>query len=945
MTIFNLLNEGFVYNIAASGTRDITAQEMDVLLDTSQSNALTTASGDSISLLLDLGYQHSVNELKYRFSPLSITGLTIEYGRLSTDLTAGALQQIAGNIVVEPTASGYTYPRYFRLTHSPASGTVLHNLIVENTEEEIEFGSSGTQTSATLVAPIAGGVSDPIEIQVLNSGTITSDIFVSVDTTKTTRETFDYLQIAPTITGEFKSVEPSNVPNDIPWQWGIFEGMTVTEDNKLALAVEDVIFTIGDDVGLGADNLDINFNQLRPMVRQDDQSQVLITSDDDNRIVIIDPVKNTRILSSYPAVAPTSDVERQYHGLAWDGGDRIYYMNNSTDRTVRYYQVSTNTHHVLTTITPYTRRFRLLSYANGILYIGGARATAGTSSSTGKEFWQLNVNTLVETQLADIPVTPDTSESYMLHYEGYIYMFSAPNTDFWGRWNISLGTWEILAQFPWAFGRAMAANSDTDQIWILSDQGADIGIVAFNHSTGQWQESVVYQEASPYHDAWQMGVSENGSYMYTRRQGSLVHNSAMKVLGEIINPITASGSWISPVFLVRQGITTSGVIGEIGTVVSGFDSFNRVLIDRADNDAIEMFYDNSLTVENFQIRSSNQSPAGDNYTESFTYTGGIDTQTYFVNNTGGVFMDQGSQGLQFNHVGSSDVTGAFLYLNQEFSTAGKMQYRFWWNPPEQKGPGSSADRTSIFIDNFLDTINTGLDAVRNPDKLRRNDSEYIRIRLGNENDTSVFTEIDVFKGGGNPGAGSDSFPISAAAGRYYEFIFIIDWDTGDYEVHFDGVDLGGGNIPLFSRALLEPSHSVEIWSGSTGTNVSFTEYFRHLTISRINLEARQDVSASPLHVNDPLYGEAGSLEFKPLTVNSSILPVEDYLQLKLTFSAENSFGTEVADRVAFPPVIRLPEVQPGESKPVYIRYDFPPANSGIQAQAYLKAYMATDKEF
>ena len=946
MAIFNLLNEGFVYNIPVSGLRSVTAEEMDILLDTSQSHALTTTSGDVISLLLDLGFQHSVKQFKYRFTPLSITGLTVEYGRLSTELTSGALQQIGGNIVVAPTSSGYTYPRYFKVTHSPSSGTAVHDLVVENTEEEIDFGEDGTQTSETLVAPIAGGVSDPVEIPVFNSGTMTTDIYVSVDTTKTTRSTFDNLEIAPTITGEFKSVEESNVPNDIPWQWGIFDNMTVNDDNELALAVEEVTYTIGEDIGLGQDNIANNRNQLRAAVRPDNGSQVLITTDAYNRIVIIDPIKNTRILSSYPDTLPSNDDERRDQGLAWDGNDRVYYMNNSTDRTVRYYKISTNTHHVLTTITPYTRRFRFMSYADGYLYIGGTRSTAGTSSSTGDGFWKLNVNTLVETQLSNIPVTPDTSQSYMFHYNGYVYMFSAPNTDFFGRWNISLNSWEILSPFPSAFGRAISPNSDTNEIWVLTDLSSpySIGIWAFNHTTGQWDDSPIYTEASPFFDAWEMGVAANGSYVYSRREGSYTHNSSVKILAEVVNPITTNGSWLSPVFLVKQGISTSGTIGEIGTVVSGFDSFNRVLIDRIENDNTFMFFDSNLTVENFQIRSSNTSPAGDNYTESFTNIDGIDTDLYFVNSTGGISMDQGSQGLEINHVGSTEVTGAFLYLNKEFTTGGEMQYRFWWKPPEQKSAGDSADRTSIFIDRYLDTLNTGLDTVRNPDKLRRNNSEYIRMYLGGENDTFVFTEIEVFKGGGSTPTSIDTFPISATSGRYYEVVLIINWDTGDYEVHFDGSNIGSGNIPLYARALLEPSHSVEIWSGSTGTGVTFTEYFRHFTISRLDLSARQDVAASPLHLNDPLYGINGSLDFRSLTVNSSILPVEDYLQLKLTFSAENSLDPAVIDRIAFPPVIRLPAVPPGQSKSVYVRYNFPPTNSGIQTQAYLKAYMATDKE-
>lgn len=961
MIKFNLLTEGFVEN-REDATLEFSATELDSLLDVDEEGEVVTSSGDIISLVMDLGFMYSVDKLRYRTTPQEdLSNVTIQYGRTLESLVTASLSTEGEDIVVEPTISGFTFPRYFTLSHTVSqSGMTINNLVVENKEGEINFGEDSSLESITLSSPLTEGYGQIVEIPVVNSGTVATDIFVVVDTSRSSQDVFERLEIAPTATGVFQSLDLNQVPSTIPWEWGHFDNCTVNEDNELEIKGETLAIGASWNPTISSFRSDYRQRAIADVVWNDGTSVLAKMGDTSGgsntavRLLFLDFI--TRSITFAGDIVPytITGANTNLTGLhfAYDGEDKIYWLRGSSTAggspEIYCYSVRDSSYSLVATLTKSHNTYfgKGIIYHEGDLHILGGTSSASANTTTGLKHVKYNLEGGTETSLGDLPTQPLEGATFR-YFEGKIYYAVGGATVTLWSYDIEENLWTLLPEIPSGTSiPSMAINPETRELWAVNgdDGGQCTGsnnhapsVRIFNLDTKTWGTTFI--PACGNLSGTSSAITEfevflgGSALLFTNGSSS---RFKAEVVGE--TPITVDASWTSPVFLMRQGVSPNGT-----------ESFHRMLIDRIDSDSISMIYEDNLSVETFQIRSSSDSPAGDNFTESFT-SSGIDTGSYVVGSTGGIFADQNSpQGLEINHTGSSSISAAFLYTNQMFSTSGKMQYKFWWRPPVQKaGSGDEADRSSFYIVPFLDTINTGLGPIRNSNTFRRSNGDYIAIRLGNQTNTTTFTRISVFKGGGGssgaPDAGTDDYTISANSLRYYEVVFNVDWNSGNYTISFDGVDLGSGNIPLSSRVILQPQHSVEIYSSSTGTGVSFTEYFKHLTVSRVNLEARQDVAASPLHLEDPLYGINGSLEYIPVTVNSSILPVEDYLQAKLSFKGVNTKDRRVVSKIAFPVVIRLADVAPGESKSVFVRYNFPTSNQLIQDEIYLKAYMATDKE-
>jgi hypothetical protein len=959
MANLNLLTEGLVKNGTASGIREVKADELDILLDLDGADALTTVSGEVIDLIVDLGFLNSVESLKYKTTPLSTSGLIIKYGRELNSLITGTLQVVGEEIVVYPTASGYTYPRYFTLTHT-TTGITLDHLIIENTEEEIDFGATGSLQGVTLVSPIAGGYSDVVEVPVFNSGSITTDIYVSVDISRTSRDIFENLEIAPAVTGTFYAVDPNNVPDNIPWQWGIFDKSTVDNDNNLVI-IDTTQPTPGTQWSTG--NVPGSY-EYRTRSQEDvlKGGALVYPRFGDNsgfKLQFINAVAKTIAYSpgAVPYGIASNNTNKYYLQIAYDGENTLYWLrgisNSGGAREIYKYDLVSNTYSLVTSSVPDYNTYsgKGLIYHKGYLYILGGTSLSQVDNVTGTLVTRYHIATGTFTSMSPLPQVPNDHASFTLAEDYIYYSVGATSVRFY-RYDLNENSWTMLPDWPGGTGSFACAqlgwNQAESKIWGVANEresGVCTGsqttnalIYIFDTETLTWESETFtapcFNQQGTSAIVYEMALLNKGTIVFYRGDTDY---AAAYVLD--YPPISTTSTWLSPVFLVRQGISTSGT-GEDTVVISGFDSFHRVLVDRVEQEDISMTVDENISVETFEVRASDTSPAGDNTSESFT-SSGVDTDRHVIGTTGDVLMDQSVNGLEFNHIGGgSSISAGYLYLNQPFATTGKMQYKFWWNPPQERGTGSANDRTAFFIVPYLDTLNTGLSPVRDSNTFRRTGNELIRIALGDETDSTFFTSLDLFKGGT---AGTSSYAISAVSGRYYEVIFILDWETGDYSIRFDGVLLGIGNIPLNSRLFFEPQHSAEFYSSSTSPNQDFTEYFRYLTVSRIGLQAREDFAASPLHVDDPLYGVNGSLQFTTITENSAILPVSDYLQVRLTFKATNADDDRVVSKVKFPPIIRLPQVSPGSSKSVYIRYNFPPSNSLLQEQVFLKAYMAVDK--
>jgi len=932
---FNLLNEGFITNTSGIAQRAVNPQEVENLL--AQSGSVLTFSGSNVRLLLDLNYQKSVYDLEYTFTPTSLSGLTIRYGRSLDSLTTAGPTITGNTVYVFPTLSGFSYPRYFEITHSASPGTpiTLSGLTVLNNDTEVDFGISGATTSLTVL-PQNGlaGYSSVSEVPVYNDGTMLTDMFITVDSQNLTSGVFNRLEISPTPTGTFQTVNSGlSVPTSVPWEWGLFQNNTsITSDNELYIKdpnLNFVTFTPGQEVDLSTNTSSLG-NQCITCMNSAGEEVVAFTTTN-NVIVFIDIRKNTIFSSS----SPGAGLQVVGQGLAWNGGDRVYFQLNNEDRVVRYYNISTNTFTNLTTITGnfFNRASRGVALVGSDLYLMGLLSTSGNgNTSTGDIALKININTLVQTQLASLPfpnpafgairfITVGTKIYGIFSSNGVIALYS---------YDTVLNGWTSLGNIPGANADQVGGlgySSTSNKILIM--RGADY--IEYNIITGMFSTLITGINSK----AGSIGVPDSTGFVYNNSIIYLNNNQGISSNDyghgyytitsppDLILPFSISGSWISPVFKFDNGVNYHRALLSYEKTISGF-----------------LKADNSIGVDNFEIRGSDISPAADNFNENFSTALDPDAySTFSVNGETTIASSGGNLIFSHNYINNNDTPNnrGYTYFSLPFDTAGTMQYKFWWNPSQSKTVGSD-NWSAFYLAPFLDVINLGDLADRSTTTLRRTKDDNIYIRFGQSSDSNgSYTSLGFYNG-----SSVANYPIKAQSGSFYEVTFLVNWSTGSYSLYFAGVLLGSGTISLSRIILLQPQHSFEFYSASDG--VDSEERFKYLTINRLNTQALNDNnSAIPVHINDPLFGLNGSLPWNRVTVNTALIPKAKYIQFRLTLRSNGLLTKPKVTGINFPIVLELKDVSPGTSKSIYVRYNFPTSNFSTTDLAYLRSWMATDK--
>lgn len=923
MTEINLLKESIITNEAvSSGTlREISSEEMLDLI--TEETTSISFSGSIVNLFIDLGAQKAVDRLEYVVNPLTTSGLSIQYGRDVGDLTSATLVTTSGKIITYPTISGYTYPRYFSLTHDSETNSIeIERLAVINDGSTINFGKDGNTTVKSIVGTVVGGTSSVQEIPIKNDGLIVTDIYASVDSAFVDVDIRNNLEIAPTETGTFQNYKKNlTTPDSIPWEWGLFTNVTVSKDNKLKIIDDspEYSFSLGQVINLTTEPSSTVTNLTHTEKAYDIyNNESIVRINEDHSLTFVDFVRNIRINSMTPSYAVSGVNEQHYTHPAWDGSDRVFFLNGKSTQEIQQYNISSNTFEVFTTTSFYNRLSRAATVYDGYLYIAGGLNSSGSASSVGDQFWRIRLSDKTEEQLTNLPITPNSSMGPKIcALDGYIYYYNGTTgstIEFW-RYNISNNMWEQLPNFITEEPRDISPNESLKQVWVTRDQANRDPVLVYNVSTASWVDepiSITFQA-----EAGGVGIRD-AVYYYTSAT-----QTRTLVLDEIRDPnmgVSTSGSWISPVYILNTE-----------------EELSRVLFDLQESEGVELKFDDSVGVDNYQIRGSNLSPSAQNTFQFFE--DGLDSDE-FVFNTLSENTNITSSGnkLTFSHLaGDDDYNAGYIYFGFGLSTAGVMQYKFWWNPSTDKNNNSDI-LSKFYIVPFVDILGEGTSVQRDLETLDRIGDEYVYLSFGDTTDTNgTFTKINFFNG-----TSTTSYNINAVSGTFYEVLLIVDWSTGDYKVYFDTDLVGTGTIPGIVISYLSPFHTYEFFS--TGEQTDFDESFRYITISRDSLEViSESVLGVPVHKEDPLFGENGTLPWIPISVNSPLVPKGKYVQIRLTLKGNGFNNTPVINRVLFPPVLKLENVGIGETQSVYVRYVFPPANNLSTNTLSVKAWMFTDK--
>jgi len=929
MAEFNILSESFITNEEplTSGTSiGLDAQQVADLI--SSSGASISVSGGTLSLLLDLGTQKSIDRLDYGFTPVSTSGLTIQYGRDLDNLTAGSLSLIGQSVRVEPTTSGFDYPRYFKVDHVVPSGSplTLTSLEVINNDTEVNFGEDGNLQSFNLTGGAFSETSTIYELDVRNDGTIPTDMFVSADTSDVDYDLLKKLELSTTTTGTFLSFDSElSIPSAIPWEWGVFENTTVTADNKLAVSNPNnpvAGLGEGDTITLSESNNE-STGSIGIEVIDKDGNKVFARTKTNHRIYLMNAVTNTRTISSLPVNSPSNTDEQNYTCLAWDGGDYIYYLNGKDTQELQRYEISTDTHSTfMTGLSFYNRKCKAIFYYEGNLYVMGAMSSAGSSSSVSYQVWRINTTTEVQTRMANMTESPDDALNGFCQLGDDIYFASGPNNGRrFHRYNISSNIWYTLADHAslGTFVNGLTARPDINKVWLNLDGE---NVYEYDPVTGLWSSNpvLVLSPTNTYDD---IIVGFDNTLLFQTEGDDDSYQEAL-ILSEIsLEDYNAPvvGTWLSPVMRMEEA-----------------ENFRRIYMNLIDNDSSVLKFDDSLGVANFQIRGSNETPASDNVVESFGTA--LDPDVWVQGVFNDTIITSDSDILTFSHqAGVGDYNSGYVTFGFPLGTSSKMQYKFWWNPATDRLSGSTK-YSRFYLAPFIDTLETGSLPNRDLETAERSDDDFISLIFGRSSDTGgSFSAIKVYNG-----STTSTYNMSASAGNSYEVVWVVDWDTGAYSLHFDGQEIGSGSIPAFKIEELKSQHTFEFFSLSE--TVDADEGFKYLTVNRVGLEpSSEDDRAIPLHIEDPLYGTAGSLEFFPITVNSPLIPKTDFVQIQLTVKTTSPRPEDnaIVESVEFPPVILLEDVQVGESKPVYLKYNFDSVNNLSTDLLSIKAWMFTDK--
>ena len=934
MTI-NLLNQSFIYNQTITNRYTLNAEEIRQLID---GVANIEVVDQNIKILIDLGTQKAVDKLIYTYSGTS-NDVIVEYGRDLENTVSGVVDLTASGIEVKLDIEDYKYPRYVYLTHySTGFEFTASGLQITNIKDDIRFGKEGTQEAVTIVPKDEDiGLSDPVELIVTNSGTLTSNMYVGIDTTNLDLDIFSRIELSPTVTGTFGSVnEELTMPNAVPWEWGVFTNTTIDEENKLILK-DSTTFTVPYEPNtrytLNVAPPDNGFSPCSIPAKNSIGRDVIVTVGNTTRIIIINPINGGYSLGAEMDPLPGNNIdERGGHGLAWDGNDRVYFLRNSASPAViRYYQISTNSYHQLGQVTFYARASRWLCFKDGFLYAAGVQNSPGAADNRGTRFYRVNVDTLEATELQQIPYAPQSGATPMLvslnDHIYYIGTVSVSTQTLW-RYHVSSGLWENLGLIPYTFAynlRGLSADP-VDKSLIHKQArfgtGGTTRLYKFNTITGAY---TLLTEYSAIADTVNRFACQSLSLpiIYVRDSSSTSNIYITRTVPPIALDETVEGQYLSPIFKVHHD-----------------KNYHNILMDYLKPDNFILKYDESLGVDNFIIRGSNEPPASDNFIESFAED--LNPELYDVQtlNESSYLVSEGMLHFNHNFIDSEDTpyNSAYAYNLLPFNTAGSMQYKFWWFPRTAKSSGIEMYPT-FYIVPYVDLVTAGALVQRDPENLRRLGGDYIFLRLGADSDTAgQYTQVRLWDG-----QETKAHSIVVSADRFYEICLLINWNLATYKIVIDGIEVGSGNIPVSTINLLRPQHSFEIFSA--GRNVSFQEKFKYITINRLGT-VQPDLSdqAIPVHREDPLYGLNGSLDWHPVTVNSALIPKYEYVQFSLRMRATGGFDIPAIKTVQFPKVLKLEQVVPGESRRVYLRYNFPPQNNLYTNVVNLKTWMFTDKK-
>jgi hypothetical protein len=244
MAKYNLINNGIVYTLTASGTgnKDLTNSQLSTLIDgVTVSGGVVLTASDVVYLETDLSTRIKVDEIRvYAEDLTALSDINFYYKNAEDDSYTICSKGVTTDYYYA-TIPGLSAPRYVLTTISGMEST-LYEYIVYNDDYIIGFGADGTASAVYLDAAPVGEDSDAYPVTIFNNSTVQypANAYVVIDYTGNAADY--YVKIAATESGTYYDITDGFeltddlVSSKYRWSQGTFNNTEIVNSEYIQIS-------------------------------------------------------------------------------------------------------------------------------------------------------------------------------------------------------------------------------------------------------------------------------------------------------------------------------------------------------------------------------------------------------------------------------------------------------------------------------------------------------------------------------------------------------------------------------------------------------------------------------------------------------------------------------------------------------------------------------------
>jgi len=244
---YNLLENSNCYVNTSAGNVDMDISDLVDIIDLAGTTTISGNNDDVLCLEADLAARVKIEEIRYYFSSPTTSGsvsptISFYYKNESFE-SYSSLSTNVGNGYYYTMVSGKSAPRFVRLVHT-VSGTAINGTVLGfsalNDDEEIDFGSDGSQTSTSLTSSVYGDNNATITtVPVYNDSLKKRTAYVTIEPQGNSAD--EILSISTVSGGPWVGVRQDEYriadKDENDWSYGTFEDTETDGNNRLVLSL------------------------------------------------------------------------------------------------------------------------------------------------------------------------------------------------------------------------------------------------------------------------------------------------------------------------------------------------------------------------------------------------------------------------------------------------------------------------------------------------------------------------------------------------------------------------------------------------------------------------------------------------------------------------------------------------------------------------------------